>query len=128
MKKNGILHPELSLALTRLGHRDRICVADAGLPIPDGTLRIDLAYSPGQPPFGNVLKALAHELVVEETLLTEESPPDLEKELSNFFPHAQAFSVPHERFKEMLPEMRFVVRTGEFSPFTNVILTCGVPF
>jgi D-ribose pyranase len=37
-------------------------------------------------------------------------------------------SVTHEDFREMLPEMRFIVRTGEYTPFSNIIISCGVPF
>lgn len=34
MKRGGILHPELLAVIARLGHTDRLVIADSGLPIP----------------------------------------------------------------------------------------------
>jgi D-ribose pyranase len=36
--------------------------------------------------------------------------------------------VPHEELKLMVTGAKFVVRTGEATPYSNVILRCGVPF
>jgi D-ribose pyranase len=36
--------------------------------------------------------------------------------------------VPHEELKRMVPGAKLVVRTGEATPYSNVILRCGVPF
>ena len=36
--------------------------------------------------------------------------------------------VPHEKFKSYLPSVKFVVRTGEYTPYSNIILVAGVPF
>ncbi|MDN8999686.1 RbsD/FucU domain-containing protein, partial [Staphylococcus aureus] len=49
MKKGVLLNAPLSAVVARLGHGDRVVVCDAGLPIPDGVERIDLAVSPGVP-------------------------------------------------------------------------------
>lgn len=128
MKKNGILHPELAFHLAELGHRDRICVADAGLPIPSGVPRIDLAYRAGEPPFFNVLEALRDEIVIEEMLIATETSEALAARISDLIPGCKVSSRPHEEFKGLLPDVRLVIRTGEFTPYCNVILSCGVPF
>jgi len=36
--------------------------------------------------------------------------------------------VDHEQLKVMLPGIRLAVRTGEETPYPNVVLECGVPF
>jgi D-ribose pyranase len=36
--------------------------------------------------------------------------------------------VPHEKFKSYLPSVKFVVRTGEYTPYSNIILVAGVLF
>ena len=36
--------------------------------------------------------------------------------------------ISHEELKARLPQTQLVVRTGESTPFANVILHCGVPF
>ncbi|MCB0052121.1 MAG: D-ribose pyranase, partial [Caldilinea sp.] len=36
--------------------------------------------------------------------------------------------VPHEEFKALTAQSRAVVRSGEFTPYANVILVAGVVF
>jgi D-ribose pyranase len=43
MKKTRLLHSDLSYVIATMGHLDTLVIADAGLPIPDNTMRIDLA-------------------------------------------------------------------------------------
>ncbi|MEG0552127.1 MAG: RbsD/FucU domain-containing protein, partial [Carnobacterium sp.] len=50
MKKNGTLNSELDKLLADLGHTDQIVIADAGLPIPAGVKKIDLALTLNDPP------------------------------------------------------------------------------
>ncbi len=130
MRKGGILHPELSYMITSLGHRDRFCISDAGLAIPQQVNRIDLAYAPGYPPFFSVLDVILKEVMIEEITWAMEvsGDPDLLKKLQICCGDIKCSSVTHEEFKEMLPQVRFIIRTGEFTPFSNVIITCGVPF
>lgn len=40
MKKHGILNSHLAKILADLGHTDKIVIADAGLPVPDGVLKL----------------------------------------------------------------------------------------
>ena len=55
MKKIGILNQPVSAVIAGLGHTDTLCVADAGLPIPAQTQRIDLALTQGIPSFLDTL-------------------------------------------------------------------------
>jgi len=134
MKKGGILHPLLAQAVASLGHGDLLVVADAGLPIPQGPLRIDLAYAPGKPPFLDVVRAILREVQIEGVVLAQEmkeKSPELHHELAQILEGsvaAEAIYVPHERFKELTAEAKAVVRTGEFTPYANVILRAGVVF
>ena len=72
MKRGTLLHPELSRVIARLGHGDALVIADAGLPIPPGVERIDLAFAPGKPPFIDVLEAILAEMQVERATLATE--------------------------------------------------------
>ncbi len=49
MKKGAVINQLVSELLAGLGHMDEIVIADAGLPIPPGTRRIDLALTRGIP-------------------------------------------------------------------------------
>ncbi|MCP3799465.1 D-ribose pyranase [Allokutzneria sp. A3M-2-11 16] len=129
MRRRGILHGELSAALARLGHTDRVVVADCGLPIPAGPQVIDLAFSFGVPTFLQVLDGLLAELVVESAVVATEidgSNPSCASALADRLP--QARRIPHEELKWLLVGAKLVVRTGEASPYANVVLRCGVPF
>ncbi len=39
----------------------------------------------------------------------------------------EVHTVSHEDLKKALPNVSFVVRTGETTPYSNVIVRCGVP-
>ena len=55
MKKHGILNSEISKVLADLGHTDQLIIADAGLPVPKGIKKIDVALTLGTPDFLTVL-------------------------------------------------------------------------
>ena len=134
MKRRGLLHPDLARAVAGLGHGDILVVADAGLPIPAGVERIDLAYAPGRPPFLEVLAALLEEVEVETATLAEElrtaAPAPFRAALLAQL-EERAIPVayrPHEIFKRETARARAVVRTGEFTPYANILLGSGVVF
>jgi len=131
MKRTTLLHAELSEVIARLGHGDLLVIGDAGLPIPDGPRRIDLAVSANVPRFADVLAAVLAEMQVEAAIVAEELAPknpavhaDLLRQLGD----APVSTLPHERFKAATRGARAIVRTGEFSPYANVILRAGVVF
>lgn len=129
MRKGGIINPLLAYALARLGHTDRLVVCDAGLPIPAGPEVVDLAFRFGVPSFETVLTGLLEELVIEGATAAEEARsqnPGTYRLLTSRFPDLEL--VPHEEMKKEVAGARLVVRTGEATPFSNVILRCGVPF
>jgi len=55
-----------------LGHLDTVVIADAGLPIPPQTPRIDLAVAQGIPAFLDVLKAVLGEMEVQGAIIADE--------------------------------------------------------
>jgi len=134
MKKTWLLNAELSHIVAAMGHNDGLCVADAGLPIPrvaDGPQRVDLAVSPSLPSFVEVLDAVLSELVVERVILAEEirrQNPEILKAVLKRFSGVKAHFISHEEFKKAVVDTRAVVRTGECSPYANIILYSGVVF
>jgi D-ribose pyranase len=128
MKRGGIINAELAGALAALGHTDLVVVCDAGLPIPPGPAVVDLAFRFGVPTFETVLTGLLEELVVEGATAAEEveSSPHSYELLKSRLPDLGL--VPHEELKRIVGRAKLVVRTGEATPYSNVILRCGVPF
>lgn len=131
MKKTGLLHGELSHLVATLGHGDLVVVGDAGLPVPPGVRCIDLAVSPGVPGFQPVLLALLGEMQVERACLAVElaaRDPAAAEALKALLPQAQWSSLPHADFKQATRAARAIVRTGEFTPYMNLLLFAGVVF
>jgi len=131
MKKAGILNPDLIHAIAAMGHTDRLVIADAGLPIPVEVARIDLALVAGVPGFVQTLEAVLGELKVERAIVAAEMrtrSPALHEAVQRLLGGTPLDQLPHERFKELLHEARVVVRTGEVTPYANIILQSGVTF
>lgn len=132
MKSSGLLHPELAALVAAAGHTQRIVLADAGLPIPAGTPRIELGVVAGLPGLLDVLRALLGELAVEGVTLaveTQAHSPEWYARLQKVLPTSiPLHEVSHEAFKAALPEVLAVIRTGETTPYANVVLHCGAGF
>ncbi|MCO5991811.1 D-ribose pyranase [Actinoallomurus rhizosphaericola] len=129
MKRGGILNGALSGALARLGHTDQVLICDSGMPIPAGADVVDLAFTLGVPGFAEVLDGILTELVVEGAVAAEEvvgGNPECHALLDDRLP-ALTY-VPHEELKLLAHAVKLVVRTGEATPYANVILRCGVAF
>lgn len=131
MKKTTLLNSHLSRIISEMGHTDQLVVTDAGLPIPRETERIDLAVRPGLPGFLETLEAILTEMEVEKVYLAEETEkvsPHLHQALKEMFPETEWEVVSHEELKEMTKKAKAAVRTGECTPYANVILQAGVSF
>lgn len=131
MKRTCLLHAELSEVIARLGHGDLLVIGDAGLPIGDGPRRIDLALTANIPRFHEVLATVLSEMTVESALIASELEPNnpaVHADLCRQLGRVPVSTTSHEEFKTATRTARAIVRTGEFSPYANVILRAGVLF
>ncbi|MGO1245983.1 MAG: D-ribose pyranase [Oceanisphaera sp.] len=139
MKKTTLLNSHVSAQVASLGHTDTLVLADAGLPIPNGPQRIDLAVSPGVPDLLSVLGPLLTELQLETVTLAKEVitvSPEWHQQLLAHLEQASVTQgkaitvsyISHEQLKQHTTQAKAVIRTGEYTPYANVILHCGVPF
>lgn len=131
MKKIGILNQPISSVIAGLGHMDTLVIADAGLPIPLETQRIDLALAQGVPTFLETLDVVLTEMQVEQAIIAEEMitvSPDLYSAVKKRLGDIPIEMDTHLIFKEQTRSARAVIRTGEFTPYANIILVAGVVF
>ena len=131
MKKTTLLQSDLSYVIATLGHLDTLVIADAGLPIPTETVRIDLALTKDVPGAIQTLKVVLDEMNVEKVILAEEVKdrnPKFLADVQELLPDVPVEFVTHTELKIRTASARAVVRTGEFSPYANVILVSGVVF
>jgi len=131
MKKRGILNSHISEVLSRLGHTDTIVIADCGLPIPEETIRIDLSLKLGTPSFLETLAAVFEDMAVEKITLANEIKEHnaaVQEEVLTLAEGMAVQYVTHEQFKEETKKAKAVIRTGEATPYANIILHAGVIF
>ncbi|KXG44188.1 D-ribose pyranase [Tepidibacillus infernus] len=131
MKKRGILNSEIATVLSKMGHTDMIVIADCGLPIPDEVKRIDLALEQGLPSFLKTLDVILEDIVVEKVTLAHEikdQNPTLDLEVKKRFDQQKLNYLSHEELKELTKRAKAVIRTGEATPYANIVLHAGVIF
>lgn len=129
MRRSGLWHPRLLAVVAALGHTDTLVVADSGLPVPHGVETIDLVWRRGEPAFLPVVEEILAELVVESaTVAREADDPTLLAGLRRLLGDRLGPTVAHEDLKRACASATAVVRTGEATPYANVILAAGVPF
>lgn len=131
MKKGKLLNSEISYVISQMGHTDSLTIGDCGLPIPKDIKRVDLALKYGVPSFLETLDTVLEELCVEEIIIAEEikeAAEQMYKDILNRFENVKVTMVKHEEFKTMTNNSHAVIRTGECTPYSNIILKSGVVF
>jgi D-ribose pyranase len=126
MKRSTILNRDLSAALAALGHGDKLIVCDAGFPVPVDSRRIDLAVCQDLPPLEPVLAAIFAEANFEKVTVSEEMRdfnPPLHAAVKSIFGETPLEYIPHDTLMyDWVREAKFIVRTGAFNPWGNIVL------
>ena len=131
MKKTGLLNQPLSALIAGMGHTDTIAITDAGLSIAPTVQRIDLAVSAGVPSLLSVLYAVLSEMQIGGAVVASElveHSPMFYAQVVKLLDGAPLSKVPHIELLGMTHVARAAVRTGEFTPFANIILISEVIF
>lgn len=131
MKKTGILNSEVASVVAGMGHMDWLSIGDAGMPVPMGTKKIDLCVDKELPSFMDVLQNVLKELKVQKIYLADEIKDQNPKQLENIkkaLPDVEIAFMPHSDLKKNLAKTHVFIRTGEMTPFSNIILESGVTF
>jgi D-ribose pyranase len=95
-----------------MGHYDNLLITDAGFPIPKNIPCVDLSIR------GNEEFFIANEV--------EAHFRNRKEAINIYFPEAKGHLLPHSELKKIAQTCRAVIRTGDFTPYANVILSSGV--
>jgi D-ribose pyranase len=132
MKRCGHLNRDVSRVLARMGHTDSLVIADCGLAVPDGVECIDLSLALGDPAFLRVLDTVLADFKVERAVFAAEAKEHnaAVTARASCLSHkkVQVDFVTHETLKTLTRRARAVIRTGEATPYANVLLYAGVIF
>ncbi len=129
MKEVGPLNAELSDVVSRLGHRDEMVVCDAGFAIPQGVRTVDLSLAKDKPTVTELLEELKKHFSVEKLIFANEtktvSPTKFKTIVDLFGKDVAVETVPLAEFRERARSVKAVIRTGDFTAYSNVLLVSG---
>mgnify|MGYP005796682387 FL=1 len=131
MKKTGILNSEVAAVVAGMGHMDWLSIGDAGMPVPADAKKIDLCVDKELPSFMDVLQNVLKELKVQKIYLADEIKDQNPQQLENIkaaLPDVEIAFMPHSDLKKSLSKTHAFIRTGEMTPYSNIILESGVTF
>jgi D-ribose pyranase len=128
MKRSGILHPAISHLLASTGHTDYFLVCDRGFPVPPEPERIDLALVDDLPTVVDVLKAIHAEFVIDRIVIAGEMAqfsPERVEALRELLGDVPIETVSHIELKRLGHDAKATVRTGDTTPYANLIVVSG---
>ena len=131
MKKSTVINSDISRVIAQMGHFDLLSIGDAGMPVPMTTEKIDLAVTKGVPSFIDVLENVLTELEVQKIYLAEEIKtynPNMLAKLQKLMPEVEIAFISHSQMKQDLNRCHAFIRTGEMTPYANILLESGVVF
>lgn len=131
MKKQGILNSDISRVLSYMRHTDLLCISDAALPTPDDTELIDLSLKAGLPCFIDVLEAVLSDFKVQKVFVAEEIKRGNQETLRGIdflLGETEKEFISHDELKAKLSSCKAVIRTGECTPYSNIILEAACIF
>lgn len=128
MKKIGIINAPISTVIAHLEHSDMLTVGDAGLPVPNSTNCIDIALKPGVPGFLETLEVVLTEMFVEKAFVSEDilsKSPHIYDGIKKILGNVPIETLPHTEFKKLTGSTKAIIRTAEYTPYSNIILVAG---
>lgn len=131
MKRNGIINSEISKVLSYMRHTDLVCISDLGLPCPDNIKSIDLSLKLGSPSFIDVLSEIIKDMKIERIILAEEiknNNKEVYNKILSMFENISIEYVSHNNFKQTTSDCKAIIRTGEATPYANIILQSACIF
>jgi len=131
MKKSPVINSDISRVISKMGHFDLLSIGDAGMPVPLSVEKIDLAVSNGIPSFLDVLDNVLEELEVQKIYLAveiKEANPSVLRSIEERFSNIPIEFIPHQTMKQKLNDTHAFIRTGEMTPYANILLESGVTF
>jgi D-ribose pyranase len=128
MKRGGILHPGISHLLASTGHTDSFLITDRGFPVPPEPERIDLALVDDLPTVLDVLRAVHAEFAIDRIVIAAEmerfSPGRVEA-LRELLGDVPIEIVSHIELKRLGHDAKATIRTGDTTPYANLLVVSG---
>ena len=126
MLVTGILNPALNALLSRVRHTNTLVIADRGFPFWPQIETVDLALTHGIPTVLDVLDLITPNFQIgriwqADEFLANNSPETIAK-FTKSFGDIPVTREPHVDFKKRVPLAIGLIRTGDPTPYGNVIV------
>ena len=130
MKKSRKLNKKFNTAIADMGHGDILIVGDAGFPIDSEEKRVDLAIEQDVPGVSQILELIMSDFIYEKVIVAEEqrlyNPVHFEN-VCRLSDRCPVETVTHEEIiHRYAKEAKYIVRTGAFEPWGNIVLVSGI--
>ena len=133
MNTGKCINPCIIAAVSRLGHGDKILIADGNYPLNSKTgdaEKIWVSLSPGIPTVTDVLDALQSIINVEAAAVMQPSEgpePEIFKEFESMLPEIELKKLGRFEFYDecTVHPLNLAIATGEKRTFANILLTVG---
>lgn len=126
MLKSGILNPAISSLLCRVRHTNTLVIADRGFPYWPHLETIDISLVDDIPRVLDVLTAIRGNFVIGRVFAAQqflvENSPEAASALDDALLGVPITFEPHDEFKRRVPHAIGLIRTGDTTPYANLIL------
>ena len=126
MLKSGILNPQISALLARVRHTNTLVIADRGFPFWPALETVDISLVDDVPTVIDVLRAIRGNFCVGKAWMAAEfRSANSDEKQAAFAAALEGVAVlyePHFELKRRVPAALGLLRTGDTTPFGNVIL------
>ena len=125
MLKTGIINPALLSLLARVRHTNTLVIADRGFPFWPQIETVDLSLVDDVPTVLQVLRAVRKQFVVGQAYMAAQflkvNPAAVQHDFATAFDGIRLTHEPHDDFKRRVPNAIGLIRTGDTTPYANVI-------
>ncbi len=129
MRETGFINNDICDVLSGMGHSDELIVCDAGFAIPKGVRTVDISLGENKPTVPEVLAELEKHFSVEKLVIAEETqqtgPTRFAALTESFGKAVEMETIPHSQFRSRALSVKAVIRTGDFTAYSNILLVSG---
>jgi D-ribose pyranase len=127
--KTGILNPAINSLLCRIRHTNTLVISDRGFPYWPQIETVDISLIDDIPRVLDVLQALTSNFVIAQAFMAEEflsvNQPATKDAFTKALDGTPILYEPHVIFKRRVPQAIGLIRTGDTTQYSNLILESG---
>jgi len=126
MLKTGILNPRILSLLARIRHTNTLVIADRGFPFWPQIETVDISLVDDVPTVLGVLEAIRPNFVIGAAWMAREffqrNPVKTQGQFAAALKGIRLTREPHVEFKKRVSRAIGLIRTGDTTPYANIIL------